>query len=137
METHLDSRARGEAYQKAVYLPRFDKSRVESVPLDRRSIGGLAERAPEFIVLSSASFKSVSHRWNPDWRTTRNLLSPEPEAVRMVKALGDGSLDYRVAARFQLEPRLLRSRITSINPEITIYVRRADDERRAGDASRG
>jgi Dolichyl-phosphate-mannose-protein mannosyltransferase len=127
MQFHLPSGARGEVYQKSVYVPRFhDDFAVEEISIQDRSIEALRRRAPQFIVISSASHKSISHIWNPDWRTTRQLLTPVPQAVQMVHALESGSLGYSVAARFRQTPRLLRLRITSIAPEITIYERERD-----------
>jgi hypothetical protein len=124
MANHLAPGSRGEVYQKPVYLPRFDaKWKVESVPIAERSIDGIEARNPDFIVLSSASPKSISHTWNPDWRTTRDLLAPRPDAVRFVEALLAGNLEYKPVIRFSQKTRLLRSRITSIAPEITIYAR--------------
>jgi hypothetical protein len=125
MAAHLPPGSRGEIYQKPVYLPRFDSRwKVEAVPIAERSIDGLAARRPDFIVLSSASAKSISHTWNADWRTTRDLLAPRSEAVRFVDALLAGTLEYEPVIRFSQKPRLFRSRITSIAPEITIYARK-------------
>jgi hypothetical protein len=87
-----------------------------------RTIAAVRERGPDFIVISSASRRSITHIWNPDWRETRSLLLPAPEAVRLFAALQSGDLGYRPAARFRQTPRLLRSGITSLCPEITIYV---------------
>jgi hypothetical protein len=75
------------------------------------------------IVTSSASHKSITHSWTADWRETRSLLTPEPAAVDLLSALESGALPYRVAAAFRREPRLIRNRITSIAPEIVVYVR--------------
>lgn len=116
--------ARGEVFQKAVYLPRFDpRWAVHQVPIEERSIEGLHARRPDFIVLSGASRQSITHIWNPDWRTTRQLLTPDPNAKQFLTELESGALGYTAAARLDEPAHLLRLRITSVAPEITIYVR--------------
>jgi hypothetical protein len=121
---HVPQAARGEYYQKAVYLPRFgEQPETRLVPMAERTVTGLQERQPDFVVLSSMSRKSITHIWNPDWRSTGTLLLPVPEAERLVDDLEAGRLGYRVAAVFDQDPRLFRSRITSICPTITIYTR--------------
>jgi len=123
MRAHLASGAHGEVYQKPAYVPRFGTPvTAEWVPMPGRTIAAVRERGPDFIVISSASRRSITHIWNPDWRETRSLLLPAPEAVRLFAALQSGDLGYRPAARFRQTPRLLRSGITSLCPEITIYV---------------
>jgi hypothetical protein len=125
---HIPPTATGEYYQKPVYLPRFgNQPATQLVPMAERSVSGLQERQPDFVVLSSMSRKSITHIWNPDWRSTGTLLLPVPEAERLVDDLKGGSLGYRVAAVFDQEPRLFRSRITSICPTITIYTRDGGD----------
>jgi hypothetical protein len=125
MAEHLPAGGRGEFYQKPVYLPRFDSRwNVAAVPIAERSVEGVRARRPDFVVLSSASRRSITHIWNPDWRTTRSLLAPRPQAIRFLAALEKGELGYAPAARFSQRPRLIRSRITSIAPEITIYARK-------------
>ena len=44
-------------------------------------------------------------------------------AQEMLAALDNGELPYRVAAVFRQPSYVLRNRITSVSPEITIYVR--------------
>ncbi len=114
-----------EYYQKPTYLPRF-RGAVDgkAIEMDQRTIAGLAQRQPTAIVLSSASAKSIAHVWNPDWRETNNLLKPIPEAAELVDKLGRGELGYRPVAVFRQTPKLLRLRITSLAPEITIYARK-------------
>ncbi len=124
LEEHLPVGASGEVYQKPTYLPRFRKRwPVSLVPMEARTVHGIREREPDFIVLSSISRRSMFSVWNPDWRSTRTLLLREPEAARMIEAIENGSLGYRRAAVFAQRPRLIRSRITSLCPEISIYVR--------------
>lgn len=126
LEAHLPAGARGEIYQKTTYLPRIQPPlEVDEIPIRERSVAGLEERRPDFIVLSSASWDSISHVWSPDWRTTQELLKPIPDAVRFLDALSSGELPYEVAARFRQESRLLRPSITSLCPEIIIYRRAA------------
>jgi hypothetical protein len=124
LRDHMPEGGRVEVYQKPAYLPRFGKEfSVVRVPLQDRSVAGLAARAPDLIVLSSASAKSITHTWNPDWRTTRTLLLPKLEAVEMRRALDAGVLPYRPAASFREPQRFLRLRITSLAPKITIHAR--------------
>ena len=124
MATHLPAAARAEVYQKAAFLPRFRAPlRADYVPLDQRTRAGLTERRPDAIVISSASRKSITHTWAADWRQTRSLLTEAPAAADVLGALETGQLPYRVGAVFRQHPRLLRNRITSVAPEITVYVR--------------
>lgn len=124
IKTHIPSSAVGEYYQKVVYMPRFgDQPVTRLVPMPERTVGGLQQRQPDFVVLSSMSRKSITHIWNPDWKSTGTLLLPVPEAERLIAELKAGRLGYRVAAVFAQDPRSFRSRITSICPTITIYAR--------------
>lgn len=141
MKAHLPAGSRGEIsqgeiYQKATYLPRFPKHvSVTFVPIHERSMVAVEQRHPDFIVLSSASRKSISHVWNPDWRTTGMLLVRAPEAQRFLDALERETLAYRRVVVFRQEPWLLRPRITGLCPEITIYRReQGAGERPSGDA---
>lgn len=127
IQSHVPASASGEYYQKPVYMPRFgEQPATRQVPMPERTIAGLQQRQPDFVVLSSMSRKSITHIWNPDWKSTGTLLLPVPEAERFVSELKAGRLGYRVAAVFDQDPRLFRSRITSICPTITIYAR--DDQ---------
>lgn len=128
MRSHLQPGARGEVYQKPTYLPRFAGGVTAiTVPIEARTISGLLARRPDFVVLSSASRQSISHRWNPDWRTSGTLLLEEPEAVRLLRALTREDLGYRRAALLRQQPRLLRLGITGLCPEIAIYTRVAGE----------
>lgn len=123
MAAHLPAGARVEVYQKAAFVPRLDGFAGGYVPIGERSLAGLTARQPDAIVTSSASHKSITHTWAADWRETRNMLAPAPPAIEMLTALESGALPYRLAASFRQEPRTIRNRITSIAPEIRIYVR--------------
>lgn len=124
MAEHLPPGAVAEVYQKPAFVPRFrDGVRGRFVPIGERSIAGVTARQPAAIVTSSASHKSITHTWTADWRETRSLLSARPEAVEFLTALEDGRLPYRLAAAFRQDPRLVHNRITSVAPEIRIYVR--------------
>lgn len=113
-----------EVYQKPVYLPRFSGDWVVGeIPIDARSPEDVERRRPDTVVLSSASEKSVTHVWSEDWRTTRDLLTPVPKAQEMKEALVNGDLGLRPVATFGRPTYLLRPRITSLNPTITIYAR--------------
>jgi len=122
---NVDPRASAEYYQKPTYLPRWRQRQGKAalIPMAERSIGAFEERRPDLVLLSSASRKSISQVWNPDWRETRNLLTPVPAAERFLAGLQSGELGYRPAVRVSQAPRLLRLEITSLAPEITIYVR--------------
>lgn len=113
-----------ETYQKPVYLPRIDGV-AAPIPLRERSLDGLAQRRPAAIVLSSAARKGISHRWNPDWRQGNTLLVESPPAAALLAALDAEQLPYRRVAQFSQEPTLLRVRITSLCPTISVY-RRAE-----------
>ncbi|MEO8601639.1 MAG: glycosyltransferase family 39 protein [bacterium] len=124
MQANLPPGARAEVYQKLSFLPRFDGGvTAVYVPIEQRTLGGLAERRPDAIVTSSASYKSIDQTWAADWRETRTLLKPDPAAGAFLAGLEGGQLPYRVAAVFRQQPRLLTNRITSVAPEIRIYVR--------------
>jgi hypothetical protein len=124
MAAHLPGGARAEVYQKPAFIPRF-RGGIEGhfVPFDQRSRAALLERAPDAIVTSTASRKSITHSWTADWRETHSLLTAQPAAVDLLAGLEAGELPYHVGAVFRQEPVLLRNRITSVAPEITIYVR--------------
>jgi 4-amino-4-deoxy-L-arabinose transferase-like glycosyltransferase len=123
MRAHMPASSTVETYQKPVYLPRFHDVTVHAVPLEERRIDAVEQRRPQFIVMSSAAKKGITHRWNPDWRQGHTLLIEEPAASALVDALQHDRLPYRVAARFSRQPELIRSRITSLCPEITVYQR--------------
>lgn len=113
-----------EYYQKETYVPRFRGAAYgRFVAMGERTIDAFAERRPWGAVVSSASIRSITHGWRADWRESRDLLQADPEAVEFREALEGGSLDYRRAATFFQNPTLLRLRITSLAPEIRIYVR--------------
>ena len=125
MATHLPRGASAEVYQKPAFVPRFlGGLKGRFVPMEERTLAGVAARNPDAIVTSSASHKSITHVWTADWRETRSLLAPHPAAVEFLDALENGKLPYRLAAVFSQEPRILHNRITSVAPEIRIYVRR-------------
>jgi hypothetical protein len=124
MATHLPRGATAEIYQKPAFVPRFrDGITGRYVPMDERTVAGVETRNPDAIVTSSASHKSITHGWAADWRETRSMLTPHPPAVEFLDALEKGGLPYRLAAVFSQEPRILHNRITSVAPEIRIYVR--------------
>jgi len=123
MNANVPPAARVEIYQKSAFLPRFRGGMVvELVPIAARTRAGLLARHPDLIVTSSASYKSITHTWAADWRETRTLLTPDPGAVDLLKGLEAGELPYRVGAVFRQDPVLIRNRITSIAPEIVVYV---------------
>jgi len=124
LAANVPARGRAEVYQKPVYMPRFPSGvDVNVVPMSERSIRGLQRRRPDVIVLSSASRQSVSHVWAQDWKANGALLAPVPEAVELVRGIETDRVGYRRVGVFRQQPWLLRSRLTSICPEITIYAR--------------
>jgi hypothetical protein len=123
MRDHVASGSAVETYQKPAYLPRFNGLNARLVPLAERTIEGVMARSPALIVTSSAAKEGITHRWNADWRKEHALLVAEPRAVEFLTALESGALPYRAVARFTQQPRILRTRITSLCPEIVIYER--------------
>ncbi|MCX5737441.1 MAG: hypothetical protein NTZ61_02900, partial [Proteobacteria bacterium] len=124
MVENLPPGAGVEVYQKSAFVPRFRDPVVGThVPLAERTVVGLSTRRPDAVVTSSASHKSITHRWAADWRQTRDMLEADPAAEEFLAALQNDELPYRVAATIQQTPRVLRNRITSLAPEIRIYVR--------------
>ncbi|MFN8643942.1 MAG: hypothetical protein U0802_20660 [Candidatus Binatia bacterium] len=127
MAANLPRGATVEVYQKPAFVPRFrDGISGRFVPMEQRTLAGLAARRPDAIVVSSASYKSITHVWTADWRETRSLLTPEPPALELLQALEGGALPYRLAAAFPQAPRVVHNRITSLAPEIRVYVRHDD-----------
>lgn len=115
-----------EVYQKPVYLPRFVGLSVEDIPLGERSTGKLMLRRPDYLVISSAGRKRVMQSWNKDWRKSGSLLVEDPDAARFLELLEREELPYHVVAHFASPPPvLLRSRITSLSPQIWIYARKS------------
>ena len=122
LQANASPGSRIEFYQKPVYVPRLSGFDGRAVPLAERTPEGLGSRQPQFIVLSSAGRKSITHYWNPAWEEGKLLLE-QPAARAMLDSIEDGQAGYEVVATFQQQPRLLRNRITSLCPEITIYRR--------------
>ncbi|MGH7785813.1 MAG: ArnT family glycosyltransferase, partial [Candidatus Binatia bacterium] len=124
MAEHLPAGARAEIYQKPAFLPRFGEGvRATFVPIAERTVAGVAERQPDAIVTSSASRQSITKIWAPDWHQSDTLLQPAAPAAEFLAALEGGQLPYRVGGVFRVTPRLLTNRITSLAPEIIVYVR--------------
>jgi hypothetical protein len=124
MAGHLAPGARVEVYQKPAFVPRvLPPLLVAHVPIADRRVEAMEDRAPTAIVLSSASRQSITHTWAADWRETRNMLQVDPAAAEFLQALETEQLSYRLAATFRRDPHLIHNRITSVNPEIRIYVR--------------
>jgi hypothetical protein len=121
MHVHAPAGSVVEIYQKPVYLPRLDGLAARAVPLGERTVDGVLRRRTDYIVTSSAGRKQITHRWNRDWHN--GLLGVEPSAAAFLEALESGRLPYRRVAHFEEKPVLLRLRITSLSPEISIYQR--------------
>ena len=115
-----------EVYQKLAYLPRLNGFQLRAVPIAERSIDKFLERKPDYLIISSAGRKQVTHIWNLDWQQAGSLLGEDAEAARFLKALEGGELPYRMVAHVSAPPpELIRLRITSINPQIWIYARQS------------
>lgn len=122
LAAHAPAGASVEYYQKPVYVPRLDRYDAREIPLEQRTLAGIAERNPEWIVLSSAGWKSIDHFWSKEWKQG-DLLTPKPEATEFLTALQSDALPYRKVATFRQQPVLLRMRINTLCPEITLYQR--------------
>ncbi len=124
MAASLPRGAHVEVYQKPAFLPRMGQGlTADFVPIEQRTRGGVLARRPDAIVTSSASHKSITHTWAADWRQSGEMLTAQPDAVELLRALEGGELPYRVGGVFRQDPVFVRNRITSVAPEITVYVR--------------
>jgi hypothetical protein len=123
LKNHAAAASSIETYQKAAYLPRLSGFDHSEVPLEQRTLEGIEHRHPDFIIISSAARKGITHRWNPDWRQGHTLLIPGSGAPAFLDALEHERLPYHRVARFAQRPILLRPRITSLCPEISIFER--------------
>jgi hypothetical protein len=128
MAANAPNNASVEYYQKPVYIPRTAGLRGTAIPLDQRTVAGVQQRQPDLIVLSSAGRKSITHFWNPVW-SEGQLLVEQPEARAMLDALESGQLPYRRVATFDQGTWLLRNRITSLSPKISIFQRQTSPAR--------
>jgi len=138
MRAHVPAGAAIEVYQDREHLPRFRSDwTVQDVPMEQRSIAALQERHPDFIVLSSASHGSIAHARTEDWHATHTWVRPVGPAVELEHALEGGKMPYRAAAEFGQQPHLLRAKITSLNPTITIYARQPAPAEQATENGRG
>ncbi len=125
MAEHMPRGSTVEFYQKRVYVPRFPGLSATLIPIEERTLEGIAARRPQYLVLSDASRRSITHIWNPDW-TKGGLLLERPWAREFLQALDAGKLPYRQVASFSQTPKLLRMRVISLCPTIRIY-QRTDD----------
>ncbi|MGH3055707.1 MAG: hypothetical protein ACRDL7_12090, partial [Gaiellaceae bacterium] len=125
---HATATSSVETYQKAAYLPRLPGLQVHEVRPTKRTIEGVTERHPDFILVSSAAKKGITHRWNANWRPGEPLLTPVPGAPEFLEALETERLPYRRAAHFAQHPKLLRMRITSLCPQISIFQAQLDSD---------
>jgi hypothetical protein len=148
LATHARAGEVVEVYQQPTYLPRFPSFlRVDSVAFEQRTIEGLAERRPDWIVLSSAGLSGVSVAYRKDWlgeESDSEEWMPSQIApggtvmnykrrgnVEFLAALTQERLGYRRIASFFVEPWINRTLIQSLDPEVTIYAR--ENEPHAGE----
>ncbi len=122
--------SRVEVYQIPTYLPRFGKEvTVEAIPMEERREGAFLERRPDFVVISAAARQKLDHALNRDWRNGLPPWIAQPTAVEFFERLRSGKLGYEAVARFFVRPVFVEERITSLNPEITIFAPSAGAER--------
>ena len=81
----------------------------------------VAERRPEFIVISSKGKEDITMYPNPDWRDGRGMMLEREENKHMLEALERGELGYRRVAHFERRMIIPRALITSLNPAIDVY----------------
>jgi hypothetical protein len=73
-------------------------------------------------VLSSGASGNLAGRPNPDWQPGDSFLVDWEPSQKFFALLRGGQLGYRRIARFQTSTQWITPRITSLNPEITIFV---------------
>ncbi len=129
-----------EVYQRPTYLPRAPEGiQLETVPFAERNVEAFGERRPAYVLLSSAGLSGVTLEYRRDWKgagydpqewepaqrsPAGDVMNYKRKAnVELLEGLLDGSLGYRVAARFSFHPWIERPLIRSLNPTITIYRR--------------
>jgi hypothetical protein len=143
-----------EVYQRPTYLPRPPEGvELLRIAFDKRSVKELHERAPDFVLLSSAGLSGVTVEYKKDWKsddyaddewipsqraTDGTIMNYKRRAnVELLEGLRDGSIGYAKAAEFSLEPWIERPLIQSLNPKITIYAREEATDATAAGAARG
>lgn len=134
-----------EVYQRPTYLPRTpDGVEMLRIAFDERSVKQLHERAPDFVLLSSAGLSGVTVEYKKDWKsddyagdewipsqraTDGTIMNyKRRDNVELLEGLRDGSIGYSKAAEFAVTPWIDRPLIQSLNPKITIYARDAADD---------
>jgi hypothetical protein len=99
-----------EAFSAPTYLPRFPGHvDVRYSEMTAGELAGLAERAPEFLVLSSAFSRRFAR---------------ETETAALLAGLMRGDFGYRPILVFRREPVIAPRLIAGLSPEITILARR-------------
>jgi hypothetical protein len=143
-----------EVYQRATYLPRTpDGVNMVRVDFDKRSVKELQDRAPDFVMLSSAGLSGVTVQYKRDWKsddyageewipsqraTDGTIMNyKRRKNVELLDGLRDGSAGYSKAADFAFEPWIDRPLIQSLSPKITIYARGDIDREATGGEDRG
>jgi 4-amino-4-deoxy-L-arabinose transferase-like glycosyltransferase len=105
-ETHARPGATVEAYSHPVYLPRFPRHvNVRYADLTSTELAGLNERAPDFLVFSSA----YSRRFQPG-----------SEEAAYLHRLLDGDFGYRPVGTFETAPVVTPRLIPTLSPEIVV-----------------
>lgn len=132
LRTHAASKDRVEIYESLTYLPRFGADlQVVQVPMDERTVDGLQQRRPDFVVLSSGGRAGLTGQHVRDWHPGEPVFAESPAAAELMEHLRSEQLGYRRVAQFQTVSRWITPRINSLNPEITIFGSGAHAEARA------
>ncbi len=132
LRAHAAAKDRVEIYESLTYLPRFgDNLQVVQVPMDERTVEGLQQRRPDFVVLSSGGQAGLTGQHVRDWHPGEPVFAESPAAVELMDRLRSEQLGYRRVAQFHTPNGWVTPRINSLNPEITIYGPDARAEARA------
>ncbi len=122
--SHAPAEARMEVYQPATYLPRFGReARVVKVPLEERTVESFRQRQPDLVVLSSGGRPGLVNRRNLEWQQGKPIVFEAEEAKRFFQLLRSEQLGYRRVAQFRTPTCWITPRISSLNPEITVFSR--------------
>jgi hypothetical protein len=124
LREHVWPSARVEIYERPTYLPRFNSDvQVVRVPVEERTLEGLQQRQPDFVVLSSGGRAGLTGRYVRNWEPGKPIIVDLESAKEFFDRLRSEQLGYRRVGHFQTPGRWITPRINSVNPEITIYAR--------------
>lgn len=124
LRDHVASDSSVEVYQEETHLPRLVDVQVERVPFAGRTVAGVLDRVPDYIVVSSSGRRRIDHfEGVGEGMHGRTQLHEAAEASLMLDALDAGVLPYYEAARFERRLRLVRPRIPGLAPQIRVFAR--------------